>query len=104
MQSGGKQQLLKIKQIKWYHHYMLTNSTVKHHILKCLSQSKEIRQLEKTLQKKFTPSDGPYFRSLDDSLKELNVERQAYQGGTFVGNHVHKLLQVNACPRVYASS
>ncbi|CAI8047708.1 hypothetical protein GBAR_LOCUS26399 [Geodia barretti] len=23
------------------------------------------------------------------------VKRQAYQGGTFVGNHVHKLLKVN---------
>ncbi len=29
------------------------------------------------------------------ALQKLNVERQAYQGGTFVGNHVHKLLQVH---------
>ena len=60
-----------------------------------LIQSSEVSQLERTLQKKFTPSDGPHFGSLDESLKELNIQRQAYHGGTFVGNHVHKLLQVN---------
>ena len=59
-----------------------------------LIQSREISQLDKSVQKKFTPCDGPHFRSLEDSLKELNVERQAYHGGTFIGNHVHKLLQV----------
>ena len=52
---------------------------------------------EKVVEGKFTPKDGPFFKTLEKSLKELNVERQAYQGGTFVGNHVHKLLQV----RVY---
>ena len=59
-----------------------------------LIQSSEISQLEKTLQKKFTPDEGPHIRSLEESLKELNVQRQAYHGGTFVGNHVHKLLKV----------
>ena len=38
--------------------------------------------------------DGPFIAGLEDALKNLNVQRQAYQGGTFVGNHVHKLLKV----------
>lgn len=50
--------------------------------------------MEKRIGEKFKPKDGPFFQTLDKSLKELNVERQAYQGGTFVGNHVHKLLKV----------
>ena len=28
------------------------------------------------------------------ALKSFNVERQAYHGGSFIGNHVHKALQV----------
>ncbi len=39
-------------------------------------------------------SKGPFFSNLDISLQKLNVKRQAYQGGTFIGNHVHKLLKV----------
>ena len=32
--------------------------------------------------------------ALDKTLKTFNVERQAYYGGTFVGNHVHRALKV----------
>ena len=39
--------------------------------------------------------DGPFFKGLEKCLQDLSVQRQAYQGGTFVGNHVHKLLKVN---------
>ncbi len=44
---------------------------------------------------KFKYKDGPFFQSLDCALAKLHVEWQAYHGGTFVGNHVHKLVQVN---------
>ena len=37
---------------------------------------------------------GPFFLSHSKSRDNLNVEQQAYQGGTYVGNHVHKLLKV----------
>ena len=50
--------------------------------------------LEKDLGKVFKSKDGPFFKCLHGALKILNVERQAYQGGTFVGNHVNKLLKV----------
>lgn len=51
--------------------------------------------LELTVKEKFDINDGPFYSSLETSLQELNVKRQAYQGGTFVGNHVHKLLNVS---------
>lgn len=52
-----------------------------------------------SLKRKFTEmsssiSDGPFFATMEESLKACRVKRQAYQGGTFVGNHVHKLLKV----------
>ena len=32
--------------------------------------------------------------SLNMALSTLHVEKQAYHGGSFIGNHVHKLVQV----------
>jgi len=31
---------------------------------------------------------------LDQTLNSLNVQRQAYHGKSFFGNHVHKMLKV----------
>ena len=50
--------------------------------------------LEGKLKKRFNIKDGPFYSTLESSLQQLNVQHQAYQGGTFVGNHVHKLLKV----------
>ena len=52
-------------------------------------QTKEI-----VVFKKFSLKEGPFILGLESALQELDVHRQAYQGGTFVGNHVHKLLKV----------
>ena len=38
--------------------------------------------------------NGPYIEALDQTLSTIGVQRQAYFGGTFVGNHVHKCCQV----------
>jgi len=46
------------------------------------------------IKQKFDPKDGPFFQCLSTALDKLHVHRQAYQGGTFVGNHVNKLLKV----------
>lgn len=37
---------------------------------------------------------GPCVANLDVTLKHLKVDRKAYHGGAFVGNHVNKLLKV----------
>ena len=41
-------------------------------------------------------------KSLNKTLHALRCEQQKYQGGIFVENHVHKLLQVRktACPYI----
>ncbi len=62
-------------------------------------QTTELSKLETSLKRKFTDmnstiSDGPFFATLEECLKACKVKKQAYQGGTFVGNHVHKLLKV----------
>ena len=54
-----------------------------------------MNRLEGILKEKFKPRDGPFFQALSKALDVLYVKRQAYQGGTFVGNHVHKLLKVS---------
>ena len=38
---------------------------------------------------------GPCVKRLDEVLCSLNVERQAYYGKTFIGNHVNKMLKVS---------
>ena len=35
-------------------------------------------------------------KAIDAALKSFNVERQAYYGGTFIGNHVHRALEVSS--------
>ena len=64
--------------------------------LSCVRQSFELSNLDTELKKKFSPKDGPFFQTLEQHLKQqlLNVKWQAYQWGTFIGNHVHQLLQV----------
>ena len=39
-------------------------------------------------------SVGPCASSLDQTLKNLGVDRQAYHGKSFIGNHCHKMLKV----------
>lgn len=53
----------------------------------------DIEKLEQ--ESKLHKNDGPCVKNLDDTLKLLNVERSAYHGRSFVGNHVHKLLKVS---------
>ena len=55
-------------------------------------QIKQIEQLEKdsTLKK----NDGPLVKNLDKVLNSLHVQRSAYHGRAFVGNHVNKMLKV----------
>lgn len=39
-------------------------------------------------------SEGPFVKGVETALQSLNVQRQQYHGGAFVGNHVNKMLQV----------
>ena len=64
------------------------------HVLQLNFQESEIRKQESVVKKGFKSEEGPFANSLDKILFSFNVERQAYYGGTFVGNHVHRSLKV----------
>ena len=53
---------------------------------------KKVDKLTKIIDKKFLIRNGPFYSALEGSIAELgvHVQRQAYQGGAFVGNHVHR--------------
>lgn len=53
-----------------------------------------MKELDKAIKKQFNRSDGPFVKNLDQTLSSFHVQRQAYYGGTFVGNHVHSCLKV----------
>ena len=57
-------------------------------------QERKIAELNVKLDKGFAVADGPFVRGVEAVLQSLNVQRQQYHGGAFVGNHVHKLLEV----------
>ena len=38
---------------------------------------------------------GLCVKGLEKVLKKLNVQKQAYHGKSFIGNHVHKMLDVS---------
>ena len=54
----------------------------------------QIDILTQQLGSGFTSSDGVFVKALDVALSSFNVQRQAYYGGTFIGNHVHSALEV----------
>ena len=45
-------------------------------------------------QHKLNRQDNPLITAMDSTLQQFQVRRQAYFGGTFCGNHVHKCLKV----------
>ena len=57
-------------------------------------QEQQINDITGKLQGKFAKEDGPFVQALDRALESFNVSRQAYYGGTFIGNHVHRCLEV----------
>ena len=57
-------------------------------------QEKEKASKEAIVKKGFPVEEGPFVHALDDALQSFNVQWQAYYGGTFVGNHVHRTLKV----------
>ena len=50
------------------------------------------KQAEQQLRK----AVAPCCKQLEKNLQQVHIYRQAWHGGTFVGNHVHKMLEVSA--------
>lgn len=62
-------------------------------------QEEELKIL-KTMQK-FVEGTGPCNRALEQALNKMHVQRQAYHGGEFVGNHVDKCLKVKYLEKIF---
>ena len=58
-------------------------------------QKTEGRKLQLEVEKKARKNEG--LKELDKALQDLHTSRQQYHGGSFVGNHIHKMLQVWEC-------
>ena len=68
-------------------------------------KQREISTIEEKCKEGFPIHDGSFIRYLDDMLGQLNVHREAYYGGTFTGNNVHKRLnicRISSCNHVIA--
>ena len=48
-----------------------------------------------SLEKGF--NDHSFVKGISTTLDAMGVHRQKYYGGIFVGNHMHKILQVSLC-------
>jgi hypothetical protein len=59
-----------------------------------LAIEQQINQKKCLVKKGFDREDGIFVKSLDNALSKFNVERQAYHGGSFIGNHIHRTLKV----------
>lgn len=54
------------------------------------------------MKKGFDKEDGIFVKSLDQALAKFHVQRQAYHGGSFIGNHIQKTLKVlQVCGNVH---
>ena len=53
------------------------------------------------ISKGFEREEGIFVSALDKALKSFHVERQAYHGGSFIGNHIHRALKVCKYPLLH---
>ena len=55
---------------------------------------KETEAKELSRKNSLENKNGPCVQRLDKELQQIGVHPQAYHGGDFIGNHVHKALKV----------
>ena len=59
-----------------------------------LVQVKAANKVHSELTKKVKKSEGDCCMHLEEILQDLHIQRQQYHGRSFVGNHIHKMLQL----------
>ena len=63
----------------------------------------DARKLRDKLTKQVKNLSGECSKLLEVHLQELNITRQAYHSSCFVGNHIHKMLEVSLLVMVWLS-
>ena len=53
------------------------------------------KETDKLKSESLSIHDGPFSKAIEKSLQDIGVQRQAYHGGAFIGNHVHLCCQVS---------
>ena len=88
--------------------YIITNGredvVANHYEVQIENLEEQISNLKKeegSITKNLDRSVGPCVTSLDKTLQKLGVERQAYHGKSFIGNHCHKMLRVWKSMNIY---
>eukprot|EP00731_Ephydatia_muelleri_P015605 Em0009g29a len=75
----------------------VTEILIRHALDRRQSVEKMLRTTKVT-SKEFALHDGPFVKGLDEALQSFKVvqqqQQQQYFGSMFVGNHIHKTLQV----------
>uniref|UniRef100_A0A1X7VB93 Uncharacterized protein n=1 Tax=Amphimedon queenslandica TaxID=400682 RepID=A0A1X7VB93_AMPQE len=69
------------------------SSLIHRNIFKIRGNEKSITHYEKIVSKGLERDEGVFVKGLDQALSSFNVEHQAYHGGSFIGNHIHKALK-----------
>ena len=62
--------------------------------MECFTPFTEANKIQGEMRKKAKKAEGAICKELDNALQELHIHRQQYHGGSFIGNHIHKMLQV----------
>ena len=65
------------------------------YMIYCHTFSIQRMEIQSVTPPEFSHHLGPFVQKVDKVLKECGVEQQAYFGGPFIGNHVHKCCKVN---------
>ena len=60
-------------------------------------QRGQAKKLRDEMEKVLKTSMGDCCKLLEEHLQKLNIKRQAYHSSCFVGNHIHKMLEVCFC-------
>ena len=75
--------------------YQVAVANHRHHTTRQEQLTNEIARV--TAEKNFM---GPCVASVEPVLQQHGIERQAYHGGAFIGNHVHRALKPTVVPAI----
>ena len=86
-----------------WHWWVTQSHIIATYLFLFFRKEEKIKTLRQSIQNEFSLDDGPFIKSVKSCLDLLGVCQQPYYGGIFVGNHVHKILQVCAQKQIMHS-
>lgn len=65
--------------------------------------TQELENAQKKVRMQGHSSAGPCMAAIEQVLQRSHIQRQAYHGGAFTGNHVHKALQAHTTQSIVSA-